>query len=226
MNDGLANPTPLPCWSDIGVWSPDAPSCPKLKEHVHCRNCEVFASKGRELLDCPPEEDYLKGWAELLASEDGPAEAEGFSAFIFRLEDELLAFPTKALKMVAHAASPHGIPHRNCQYLLGLVNIEGRIKLCFSLKSLLGIESSAAPRGGAKSTPRLVIIEAEGAEWVFPVDETLGVFRCGDKASANIPSTLSKANPAFVKAVFPHEGRMAGLIDEELVVYSLKRSLQ
>ncbi|WP_233237774.1 chemotaxis protein CheW [Bordetella sp. LUAb4] len=40
------------CWNRIGVQGDM--SCPRLREHIHCRNCPVYATAARRLLDRHP----------------------------------------------------------------------------------------------------------------------------------------------------------------------------
>ena len=54
------------CWNRIGT-SGDR-SCPELEQHVHCRNCPVFASAARVFFDRPAPEGYLAEWTQWLAS--------------------------------------------------------------------------------------------------------------------------------------------------------------
>ena len=47
------------CWNRIGIRGDQ--SCPKLPEYVHCRNCPVYASAARRLLDRLPPQVELEG---------------------------------------------------------------------------------------------------------------------------------------------------------------------
>jgi len=44
------------CWNEIGVRGDR--SCPRLKEHGHCRNCPVFSSAAAVRLDAQLPTDY------------------------------------------------------------------------------------------------------------------------------------------------------------------------
>ncbi len=218
-----------PCWNAIGVWAPESPSCPKLKEHVHCSNCEVFVAKGRELFEREPSSEYLKEWAKLLAEPRLDGSGGGESILVFRLEEEWLAFPTSAFKFVADVSRIHSIPHKSDALLLGLANAGDALRLCFSLKALLGIEQGPAPavkEGSPMKAPRHLALERGGHAWLFQADEVLGVFNYDSKSVRNTPSTVSKANPSFVRKVLLLDGRSVGLLDDELVVFALNRSLQ
>ena len=59
---------------------------------------------------------------------------------IFRLGREWLALPTHVCQEMAEMRPIHTLPHRSGPVLLGLVNIRGSIRLCVSLRELLGLE--------------------------------------------------------------------------------------
>ena len=61
---GPSRPGVGDCWNRIGV-NGDR-TCPELEEHVHCRNCPVFAGAARGFFDRRAPEGYLAEWAELL----------------------------------------------------------------------------------------------------------------------------------------------------------------
>lgn len=221
----------VPCWNSTGVWAPDGPSCPKLKDCVHCVNCEVYVENGRALFEQEPSLDYLADWAKHLAA----AKAEGVggaqSILVFRLEDEWLAFPTSSFRFVSTVSRLHTIPHKSGELLLGLVNAGDSLQLCFSLKALLGLSASKRPQAAAKDpccskAPRFLALEGAGRPWLFQADEILGVFACDSTRVRNTPSTVSRANPNFIAKALEIDGLSVGLLDAELAVFALGRSLQ
>ena len=217
------------CWNAIGVWAANTPSCPKLKDVVHCANCDVFVSKGRALFDLEPSTDYLREWTDLLAEARLDSSEGAESVLIFRLEDEWLAFPTIAFRGVSDITPIHTVPHKSDALLLGLANIGGALQLCFSLKELLGFEASSAKAPAVynpMTKPRYLMLERNSQVWVFLADEVMGVFKYDSKLLQNTPSTVTRANPSFVRLIFGFEGRTVGLLDDELVTFALKRSLQ
>ena len=87
------------CWNRIGIRGDQ--SCPKLPEYVHCRNCPVYASAARRILDRLPPQVELEG-----ADAAGDAAATARTAAAprcFRLHREWLGLPTRALDEVAAA---------------------------------------------------------------------------------------------------------------------------
>jgi len=216
------------CWSEIGVWTSGAsPTCPKLKQFVHCSNCDIFVANGRKLFEGEPSADYIESWTKLLAAPQKEAASGRESLLVFRLGEEWLAFPALSLKTVYELAPIHAIPHKSDALLLGLVNIGGALQLCFSLKALLGIDSAQAKQvANPLSKPRLLVLERAGQIWVFPADEVLGIFDVDSSKSQNIPATVLKANPAFIRKVFGLDGRSVGIVDDELAAFALQRSLQ
>ena len=82
------------CWNRIGIRGDQ--SCPKLPEYVHCRNCPVYASAARRLLDRLPPQVELEGAdaAGDAAATAGEPALRRASLLVFRLHREWLGLPT------------------------------------------------------------------------------------------------------------------------------------
>lgn len=141
------------CWNQIGVWGDR--SCDQLETTTHCRNCPVYATAGRSLLEREVPIDYLAEWTTTIATPlDKPVrmlEAEGnrpatkgldgiLSVILFRLGDEQFALPLSVLNEVTHPGAIHRLPHRSNDLLLGLINIRGEILMAISLSHCLGLK--------------------------------------------------------------------------------------
>lgn len=215
------------CWNSIGIGA-DRPSCQKLKEFVHCRNCDTFKLKAALLLEMQPSDEYLADWKVFLESEKAEESQKGESVFIFRLEKEWLALPTLALKEVSAPSKIHKIPHKSDSVLLGMVNIRGVMQLCFSLKAFIGLESNIQQEKDAQNIfgSRFVVLEKNNAVWVFPVDEILDIYKYDVNKTMNIPPTVSNASATYIKTVFQVKDKAVGCLDDELILSALKRRLQ
>jgi chemotaxis-related protein WspD len=207
------------CWSRIGVDGDG--SCPELARVIHCRNCEVYARAGRQLLEQPPPADYLERWAAQLAAPLDSDDAETLSTVVFRLAGERLALPTTAFVEAIEVRPIHRVPHRSNAVFLGLANVRGELQLCVSLAALLSIEPDT---GEPARRPRFAVIERDGQRWVFPVDELLGVHRVARQALAAPPATVSGDARALTSALFELAGGRVALLDPELVFTRLRRA--
>ncbi len=212
------------CWNTIGVWGSGRASCPSLAEMVHCRNCQVFIDAGGDLLNREPPPGYIEEWSEFIGQKKEERKTDELSLIVFRTGGELLAFPSQIFKEIINPRPIHRIPHRSDDVLLGLANIHGELRICFSLKALIGA-ADQAPAGPAPDTAKMMVIQKDGEPWVFPVDQVLGVFRCEEDKQPNLPVTISKASGTFTRKAVVIEGREAGLLDDELVFYTLQRRL-
>lgn len=145
------------CWNKIGV-SGDS-SCPELKNVVHCRNCSVYGSAGRNLLQREAPKGYVEEWTNLLTQDvrNNPKESqasaqnssvikkqesssdEPLGLIIFRVCEEWLALPVWVVKEITHVSSVHILPHRSNHVFAGIVNIRGEILMCILLRNLLGL---------------------------------------------------------------------------------------
>ncbi len=208
-----------PCFDRIGIWGDR--SCPLLVQHVHCRNCETYASIGRSLLEQPAPPGYLGEWRERVARKDSATAREELrSVTVFRLGSEWLALPTPAIREVADPLPVRRLPHRDDPRLRGLVNLRGEVLPCVDLARLLG---SAVPAGKEqRAWERMLVIEREGAAWAFAVAEVEGIRRVTSGQLRRPPATVEEGTAGFTEFVFSGGRGDVGLLEEALVFHGLK----
>ena len=222
INEVKTENTAESCWNSIGVWGTSSKRCPKLAEMTHCRNCPVFIDAGSDLLNREIPPGYMDEWTELLGQKKEEQNTNNISIIIFRIGKELLALRSAIFREIITPSSVHQIPHRSNDVLLGLTNVHGELQLCFSLKALTGNEDAEQTED---SEAKMLVIQSSGECWVFPVDQVLGVFRCNDSDAQNVPVTVSKASGTFTKKVIIYDQREVGLLDDELLIYTLQRRI-
>ncbi|MEW2099603.1 hypothetical protein AB0882_25480, partial [Streptomyces sp. NPDC012485] len=98
------------CWNRIGVHGDK--SCPLLAEHIHCRNCQVYAAAATRLLD----RYALAQDAHAQMHVQAPVSV-GRSLLLFRLGEEWLALATRCLVEVAPLQPVHSLPHQRSRVL-------------------------------------------------------------------------------------------------------------
>jgi chemotaxis-related protein WspD len=208
------------CWKAIGIYG-DA-SCAQLQQHIHCRNCPVYASAAAQLLDVDTPARYAQDWTEHVAAAKPPAQSETTSVVIFRVAAEWLALPSAVFKEIAADRPVHSLPHRRNGALLGVVNIRGELLVCASLKQILGVEIGFAAAGA----PRMLVIQQNGDRTVCPVEEVHGVERFDLQDLKQVPATLAGAAVSYIKAVLFWRRRSVGVLDAELLFHALNRTFQ
>ena len=214
------------CWNQIGVFGDG--TCPELAKAIHCRNCPVYAAGGRSLLEREPPADYLREWTQALAEAKDEDRAEDtLSVLIFRLGREWLALSTHVCQEVAEMRPIHILPHRSGPVLLGLVNIRGQIRLCVSLRELLGVEpGDDSGRTMNHKNPRcLVVIAGDSDHWVLLVDELYGIQRVHLSAIRDAPVTVAKAAPRLTKGVIDWRDTGVGYLDDGLLFLALRKEV-
>ena len=104
------------CWNRIGVHGDK--SCERLAEHVHCRNCEVYAAAATYLLDrIALRQDQLDS-AETMDSQREQSDlGETRSILVFRLGEEWFGLATGSLVEVAPMNPIHSLPHQRSRAL-------------------------------------------------------------------------------------------------------------
>ncbi|MDZ7969617.1 MAG: chemotaxis protein CheW [Nostoc sp. DedSLP03] len=224
------------CWNFIGIEGDR--SCPQLATYTHCRNCPVYSTAGRYLLERSISEDYRHQWTELLAKSRTDENSQishtltttQITVVIFRLQREWLALSAQIFKEISPASVVHTIPHRSNQILRGLVSIRGELLLCISLSDLLNLETAET----AVQTPssvvysRMVVLEKADKTWVFGVDELYGVHRFHRDELQDPPKSLTQT---YTKGLFHWQPsgsqmeRSVSYLDDELLFTTLARKV-
>ena len=221
-----ATPAIDDCWNRIGVQGDHR--CPALAQHIHCRNCPVYASAAAVLLDREAPAGYLDERSLHFAQQRQDLARRTRSVALFRLGAEWLALPSAAVVEVASQRSVHSLPHRRGGSVLGLVNIRGELLICVSLAKSLGLDPvDDGPRTDTPGSayPRLLVIRVDSGRLVVPVDEMHGIHRFDPEQLRALPVTVQKSTMRHATAMLEWNGRSVGLLDERLVTHTLNRSL-
>lgn len=213
------------CWNRIGVRGDS--SCPELKEYVHCHNCPVFAAGAATLLDADAPDGYLADRTAHFARPAAAAEDGTRSVVIFRVASEWLALPASVVTEVANLLPIHSLPHRPDGIVLGLSSVRGELLVCVSLGRIVGAEplTSLTNEGRTTAGQRLLVIRQENVRVVCPVDEVHGIHRFQPRELKDVPTTVSKATVTYSTALLPWRGHAVGTLDDQLLFYTLRRSL-
>ena len=231
------------CWNLIGVGGDR--SCVELETVIHCRNCSVYATAGRELLEREVPLDYLNEWTAALAQSQTelvsslalqPSDtatqqtafrigraADTLSAIVFRLSDECFALPMPVLQEVTHPVPIHTIPHCRNEVLLGLITIRGEILLCASLHKLLGLISTQPSL--EPTLQRMLVVGQRDRAWVFPVDEVQRICRFHLSELKATPVVVSHATETYTQGVIDWQNEKVNYLDAELLLHALDRKL-
>lgn len=232
----ITTPTPAPapaispagiedCWNRIGVVGDQ--SCEKLEQHIHCRNCEVYAGAAQRNLQRLVGDDYKKDWAAHFRQSATDTEVLDASCLVFRIGREWLSLPTKLFVSVAPHAKPHRLPHRAGAGLTGIVNVAGTLYPCMSLAALLGIDDGEGEAATHRHTfARLLLIQWEQQAYALPVADLHGIMRYAS-ASVQAPAgTINKGMSRFLSGVISHQDMHIGVLDATLIGYQLARTLR
>lgn len=212
-------------------------SCPELETHIHCRNCPVYSTVGRGLLEREAPAGYVEEWTKSIAqSQPIPSRAERknhalqqvkttLSITLFRLGDEWFALPAKLFKEITPPPSIHTLPHRSSGLFLGLVNVRGEILMCISLFNFLGIQSTNNTQ--LKMSPviyqRMMVVEVEGYTWAFLVDEVYGVHRMREEDLRSTPGAIAQSQTTYTIGTLIWKDRPVNYLDSDQLFYTLQR---
>jgi chemotaxis-related protein WspD len=211
------------CWNVIGVQGDG--SCPELETWIHCRNCPVYREAASNLLDRPLSEQDLRDATLRVAAVTSTIEQGTRSIVIFRLADEWFSLPTTRFQEVAEERTIHLVPHRRGAVVVGIVNIRGELLPCVSLSRLLGVSSPAATPQRAGGAGRLLVVHDEQGGLAFLADEVAGVRHINPQELRPAPSTVSKGSISYTTGVLLWNETTVGCLDDELVLYSVRKGL-
>lgn len=214
------------CWHTVGVWGTSGKRCPKLIAIGHCRYCHVFAEAGRMMLDRDLGNEYRNELTRLVARKKPSMPSDLISGFIFRAGSEWLALASSHVHEVVETGIIHTIPHRSNHIFKGLVNVRGKLELCFSISGVLGLETATPSNGEGKEVKeRLVVASRGNFRLVFPVNEALGSRRFRQAEVRNSPVTVSHSRAAFTQGIFTIEKRDVGLLNETVLFDEFEKNL-
>ena len=220
------------CWNRIGVHGDR--SCAELKGHIHCRNCPVFSAAARTLLDVPAPAGSGRIATEHFArAEQGElgiaAGADTQAVIVFRLRAEWYALRAAVCQEITDVRPIHSLPHRRDGAILGVANVRGGLLVCISLPVILGVtdQPQALPAQSQRRNvvPRLLVARGTAGTVVFPVDEVQGMERFRARDLKDVPATLAQAQATYTQALISLGDRSVGLLDEQLLFYTVERAL-
>jgi chemotaxis-related protein WspD len=213
------------CWNRIGVGGDQ--SCVKLGQHIHCRNCEVYAEAAQRNLQRPVDRGYREQWASRLREPEAVRGLNDASAVVFRIGREWLALPTAMVQSVAPQAPSHTLPHRSGRGLAGIVNVGGKLYPAMSLAELLGIDEADAPAQAARRTfARLLVVESGGHAFALPVADLHGIARYRASGLRAPAATINKGLLRYLTGVLNEGELQVGVLDGELLGHQLARLLR
>ncbi|OEZ94830.1 chemotaxis protein CheW [Duganella phyllosphaerae] len=213
------------CWNRIGVAGNQ--TCEKLAQHIHCRNCEVYASAAQRNLQRAVGAGYKAEWAAHFRQPAIDTQALDASCLVFRIGREWLSLPTKLFVAVAPEAKPHRLPHRTDRGLTGIVNVGGTLYPCMSLAALLGIDDSEGEAANHRHTfARLLLIRWEDQAYALPVADLHGIERYATAAVQAPAATINKGLSRFLSGVISIADMHVGVLDAALIGYQLARTLR
>jgi chemotaxis-related protein WspD len=201
-----------------------------MKKDDHSTYQEI-KDKGTEaalrLLERTPDPDYLDSWTELLGRPKKTPDKSGVSVIVFRLGNDWLAIETHVFSEVLSYKNIHRIPHRTNATLMGLVNYQGTLKLCLNMHHFLSIveEDDENIKKLQGKFQRMVSIEHNHEQWIFPVDEVHGIFRVDHDQIKKPPVNLSKSKVNYLRGMIEWHGKHVAYIDYELLFYGLRRNV-
>jgi chemotaxis-related protein WspD len=215
------------CWNKVGVWGNKTTRCPKLKDVIHCRNCEIYSIAGRTVLERKIPDKYEEKWAAVYSKSKKEKISGTESITIFRLGSEWMALPTKIIEEITDVKEVHSLPHQRSSILKGLMNLRGQMSICVSLGQLLEIEKYQNKNQDVRNRTyeRIIAINHNNSSFVFLVSEVKSTYRLHPNELKEPHSMLALAKGTFTKGILSWQGQDVAYLDAELLFYSLDKKL-
>lgn len=195
-----------------------------MSEKKEADNFSNHHSVIEELLNRESPLGYVEEWSELIKQGKGEFHENSMQpVLVFRSNNEWLGLPVKVIKDIVPIRTVHSIPHRMNDILRGTVNVRGSLKLFVSIANILEITQKEDQGSDPLNSGLMCLISLDHNDWVIKVDEIFGIRRIAISSLENVPVTVSKSTANFLKGIFRIDGKDIGLIEEELLFYSLKR---
>ncbi|HSX80741.1 MAG TPA: chemotaxis protein CheW, partial [Candidatus Saccharimonadia bacterium] len=94
------------------------------------------------------------------------------------------------------------------------------------LRHMLSLEKTTESTQGQQPIHRrLLVLHDESSRTVFPVDEVHGIHRFHPRELQKVPATVAKATATYTTAILSWHNKSVGLLDDQLLLYTLHRSL-
>jgi chemotaxis-related protein WspD len=214
----------MTCWNEIGDRGDS--SCQDLRVHTHCRDCPTFKAAAAQLLEAPLARDEMMETAAYLTRPKATISTDSpFSAVIFRAGGTWLGLPSDTVEEIASPGPIHALPHRRQGAVLGVTNVRGELLVCVALPLVLALASNAERPADGQAVPRMIVTRQNGARTVYPVEEVVAVERFLPGDCVVTPALVAKATDNFTKAVLHWRGTPVSLLDADLLLAAVNRSL-
>ena len=212
------------CWNRIGT-SGDR-SCVRLKEHGHCRNCEVHRATATRMMRREAPTEYRAAWTEHFSAPEHTWRASAEAVLVFRIEREWFALPAQDAVVVAESGKPHRLPHRGGNGLGGIVNVKGRLYPYVLLSPLLRIVRSDESAARHQTGARIVVFRLAGTAFALPVEEVHGIHRYHEGELQAPPATLGVEARRYIRGMLHIDDMTAGCLEAEILGQQLAGMLK
>jgi len=210
------------CWNAIGVWSNAEEKCNELDVHIHCRNCPKFAETGRIVFERAAPSGYLTEWRDAISAYESHEAEKQKNIFVFRVGCEWFALPSSVLSEVATERVIHRIPRNTNRFISGVVNINGEVKICYTIADLLDMNITGNEKCKSR---RMIVVELSGVHYVFLVDEVKGLHWYCESDLLPVPATLSEKDSAQLYGIVRQFDQKIAIFDVENFQKKLEGSL-
>lgn len=212
----------IACWNTIGAWSRQKQKCEKLKEVLHCYNCQTYLDFAHSLHNNKLANDFT---VPSRTAKSRSTHETQLSVLIFRVAGDWLAIPVNALIEVSEARKIHSLPHNQKTAVLGLTAIRGNLLTCINLFPLLHPIKTYRKQNDATSIAdmtRLIVIGNANKRYVLYANEA-------DKTDSldisRLPNESNHQWPGFISCYTSIANRKIALLNPDILMRRFENNL-
>jgi chemotaxis-related protein WspD len=199
-------------------------SCDRLEQHVHCRNCEVYAAAAQQNLQ-RPSATTTKEWAAHFRQAAATTSSRTLLPGVpHRPRMAVAADPHVRLGGADRQAAPPAAPRS--RGLSGIVNVGGTLYPACRWPTCWASTTARAKRQPTATPSRLLLTQWEDQAYALPVADLHGMLRYASSQMQAPAATINKGLSRFLTGVISHHDMRIGVLDETLIGYQLARTLR
>ncbi|MBI5534144.1 MAG: purine-binding chemotaxis protein CheW [Deltaproteobacteria bacterium] len=147
----------------------------------------------------------------MLSAAEGD-ESQALLVSTFYLGDKSYGLPTTHVQEIVRFRGVTPVHHAP-PFILGVVNLRGKIVTVFDLAARTGLGRLAQTSEG-----RVIIFEWHGEHVGLLVDDVIDVFPVEPTSIAQVPANMPEVQSTYLLGILSHEGRLIPILNEDAVL--------
>jgi chemotaxis-related protein WspD len=184
----------------------------------------VYSAGAAALLDADAPASYFADRTATSPSRRAPRRRDAVGRHLPR-RVEWLALPTRRRSKSQSAADSFAAAPAE-RVVLGLASVRGELLVCVSLRQVVGADRSRGRDERGTRLPAAARDPPRGGSRGLSGRRSARHSPFHPRELTDVPTTVAKATVTYSTALLPWQGHSVGTLDDQLLFYTLKRSLE